>query len=138
MNTEQKGQLACMKMDQRCLEKGLMFLVPGFECRYDRVLVQDGKFIRVQVKYCDHKKNGAYVVNLSSSRNGKVNKSGYSSDEVDALVVYIPANDSIYMFPMLAFEGKTKFSIRFEPTKNGQTEGVYMGQDYIWKCSSVG
>ena len=138
MNTEQKGQLACMKLDQKCLTKGMLFLVPGFECRYDRVLVQDDKFIRVQVKYCDYKKNGAYHVNLASSRNGVTKKGGYKSSEVDALIVYVPETDALYMFPVLAFEGKQRIAIRVEETKNGQTKGVFMGHDYIWECSSVG
>lgn len=139
--TSCKGELACLKFEQRAIEKGLVVCRPIVECSYDRLLEQDGKFLRIQVKYADRLAQhaiGAVVANISKS--GKRGIQGdrcvprvcYNDDEIDIMVVYIPKIDKICWFERQVWSGKMKLQLRYEPSKNNQTKGCRLASDYFW------
>src|SRR3990172_1003729 len=51
--THHKGELAFLKCSIRALEKGMILSRPTTETRYDAILDDGGKLLRVQVKYGD-------------------------------------------------------------------------------------
>lgn len=131
-----KGGIAQAKAEIRALEKGFIISKPIIEgTRYDMILDDGEKLSRVQVKYAGGKQtssNGCVVVDFrKTSNNGKV-KEGYSSKEVDVIIVYIPQVDKLCWFPTKLLEGKTTLTIRYEKAKNNQTKNVILVDDYIW------
>ncbi len=137
MTTAQKGDIAWLKVVERSVKKGWLASRPIQESgRYDLILDDGERLYRVQVKYADgHSPNSKGVARCQLTRNNGsgVNKNRkYSSEEVDAVVVYVPRANSICWFPPDVFENKTSLNIRYEPTKNGQSKGCILVQDYEW------
>ena len=135
MTKAAKGALACAKLDQRALEKGAVASIPITDVRYDRVVDWDGRLYRVQVKYADcaaaHSAD-AVQVNLRSTGHAGVSSNGYTADEVDAVVVYIPRVDAVCWFEPDNFEGRSALTVRLAPPKNGQRKGIRFYADYLW------
>jgi hypothetical protein len=89
---------------------------------------------RVQVKYASKpptNSNGYVVVHLKKWRGRKQVRT-YSSEEVDALLVYVPQIDKVLRFEPKLFCGRTSFVVRIEPTKSGQQKGILFAEKYIW------
>ena len=59
-------------------------------------------------------------------------KNGYFSNEVDAIIVYIPQVDKLCYFPIEMLEGKTSLTIRYEDSKNNQQKNIVFAKDYEW------
>ena len=137
MNTDQKGALAERAFDIESLRRGLTVSVPISAASYDRVLeTSDGSLVRVQVKYVDNDgpfhSEGAVTIKLVGVRNGKQSRDGYTAQEVDAVVAYIPKTGKLYWLGPDMFEDRTAITLRLEPPKNGQVTGVRLAKDYIW------
>lgn len=136
--THQKGEIAQLKIQIRAAEKGVLVSRPTTEARYDIVLDIDGKLIRAQIKYSDHKPSksagskGCIEVRLSRETRGNGKQRTYSKDEVDVILVYLPRVDKIVWLNPDEFHGKASVSLRIEPTRNGQMSGVKMISDYEW------
>lgn len=116
LTTEQKGRIAELKAETESIERGWTVSRPTTNARYDLILEKDGKCLRAQVKWaspCDTK--GSVAVELI--KHGK----GYTSKEIDCLLVYIPEKDEITLWWPGSWEGKTRMYIRLEPAKNNQT-----------------
>lgn len=130
-----KGQLAVSKAETHAMELGLVPSRPLMDCRYD-LIVDDGKILwRVQVKYANGKsKNsvGSVTANLAYETRHRKLVYTYNSDEVDALIVYIPKIDRLCWFPCEIFAGKKELSIRLAPPLNGQKTKIYYAHDYFW------
>jgi hypothetical protein len=132
---EWKGHLAVAKVDLRAAEKGIVSSEPKIPCRYDRILDIDGKLKRVQVKYAGQsatKANGVALCRVKKLVDRKGHRKGYDSDEVDAILLYLPQVDKICWFDPEDFVGRTELSVRYEPAKNGQTKGCVMLADKEW------
>lgn len=131
------GEIAVGKVVLRAMEKGVDCYRPVVECRYDLIL-DDGRLHRVQVKYAGDRKpprqaRGVVPVGLSKWRtDGRGPILGYTSEEVDAVLVYLRTTDQILWFGPEVFEGRTALHIRVEPTRNGQKKGCLMAADYVW------
>lgn len=137
LDRRQKGMVAVSKVETAAALKGAIVSRPCTDhCAYDLILDWCGKLYRVQVKWADgesHGSHNAVSVNLSKqSRNGKVTRSGYTCEEIDVLMVYVPKIDSVLWFDAKAIEGKAKFSIRLADALNNQTKGVVMAKNFIW------
>ena len=136
MNTRQKAESSCCRFDAVAIEKGMIPCKPLVYVRYDRVLVgQDGKMLKVQIKYADSissRASGSFQVNLRTFYNGKKASDGYSSNEIDALAVYVASIGKFCWFDVSVIEGRSALCIRTEPTKNGQLKGVMWYEDYLW------
>lgn len=91
-----------------------------------------GKLYRAQVKYAGGvraKSPGVAVVTLTKGDRGERR---YLTDEIDVLLVYVPCVDKICWFEPEIWHNKTGLSIRYAPTKNGQSKGCIHLEDYVW------
>jgi PD-(D/E)XK endonuclease len=121
----------------RAAELGIALSIPTTDCvRYDAVFDDGTRMYRVQIKYCDRAGgvgDGAVRIELTSwQRSGKLSSSGYTADEIDALLLYVPKIDKVLWFGPEVFAGRPQFSIRFQSSKNGQMKGCLFADDYIW------
>jgi hypothetical protein len=134
MTTQQKAEIAHLKVAFRAIELGVVLSKPIVETRYDYIADTSGKLERCQVKYAGKAGRGAgsVVVNLRSWAPGRKRERVYSADEVDALFVYVPQVDMVCKFPPAMFVGKASFLLRYEPPKNRQTTGLNLVEDYKW------
>src|SRR5438552_488649 len=90
LTTDQKGQLACLKVQEEAHRKGAVVSFPTTPARYDLVLDYRGKLYRAQVKYADGKTShaqGSVYVDL------RRRKRRYTNKEIDVLLVYIAQID---------------------------------------------
>ena len=130
-----KGQLAVSKAETRAIELGFFPNRPLMDCRYD-MIVDDGKRLwRVQVKYADSTHlhtAGSVIAKLAYETRGRRQIHTYNSNEVDALIVFIPKLDKLCWFPCEVFVGKKELSIRLDPPLNGQKTKIYLARDYFW------
>jgi bisphosphoglycerate-independent phosphoglycerate mutase (AlkP superfamily) len=123
-----KGQIAELKVQLRAAEKGYIISIPTVPGRYDAIL-DNGKLERIQIKYAGYLHTlaeGSVVVELR--RRGQV----YNKNEVDALLVYIPQIDKIVKIPSNLFCGRSSITIRYQPSKNRQVDGIVFAKDFLW------
>lgn len=140
ITTNQKGQIAQLKVEARAVEKGWVVSRTSEGARYDLVLDNGSKLYRAQVKWGEskhHNAEGSVQVNLrrfvGNDRDGKRTKTKtYSKDEIDVLLVYVPQVDKVCWFGAEHFDGKPMLIVRYLPTKNGQKYKTRMVGDYVW------
>lgn len=129
-----KGQLAVSKAELRAFELGFIPSRPLYDSRYDLIIDDHKKIMRVQVKYGNGKSSnsqGAVVVKLDYENRLKQHFE-YNKNEVDALVVYLPKVNNLCFFPLKVFEGKRKLTIRIEKPKINLSKGIIYAKDYYW------
>ena len=136
LNTQQKGQLAQLKVEQRALEKGCMVSRPTTDARYDLIVDVGGKLQRVQIKYCSAKvstSSGSFMVDLRRWAGDKRTVTrNYTKQEIDALMIYLPATDKVYRLPASLVHEKSSITLRVAPSSNGQHKGIRMASRYEW------
>lgn len=138
MNTLQKGDVACLEVARRAIEKGMIVSRPLQEsARYDLVIDDGERLHRVQVKYADGSpgRGASGAVACELRRQNRSNKGGerrYTADEVDAILVYVPKAGIICWLPIEMLDGRRSVSIRYEAAKNNQSAGCVMADDYRW------
>ena len=137
MDTNIKGEIALLKVQERALEKGILISVPiRHSSRYDVVLDEQGILKRAQVKYCNGKSrvaSGCVRLGLQKRLWGKGwNRRCYTRDEIDLILVYIPEVNKIVALKPELFEGKTAVNIRLEKPKNGQKKGIIALEKNLW------
>ena len=131
-----KGLEAQLKAEIRANELGFIVSKPTTECcRYDMIIDDWECLKRIQVKYCGCKSRGSTgAVQLSltkTSINGN-KRPFYKRGEVDAIVVYVKPADCLCYFPIDVVDGKKSINIRYEPSKNNQTNNVFNCVDFLW------
>ena len=134
VTTNIKGQLAETKAALRALELGYIASRPIFDARYDLILDDAKRLMRVQIKYADAKlsnSEGSVSVKLAYE-NRKKKVYTYQDKEVDGLIVYLPKIDKLCFFPPHVFVGKERIAIRYAKTKNSQKKGIIFAEDYYW------
>lgn len=138
MQTTKKGEIAVLKVTLRALEKGFIVSKPIVDTKYD-LIVDDGKERhRVQVKYANGKSShssGAVVVQTGTRKYKKTDhdyRTGYTSEDIDAILVYLPSVDKILWIGGDKFEGKRAITMRHEKSKNGQEKGINLVEDFVW------
>jgi hypothetical protein len=112
------------------VRRGYQVLVPfGTNQRYDLVLDLKGEFVRAQCK-TGRLRNGVVIYptkSLRANMNQVLTRSYIG--EVELFLVYCPETGGIYAVPVdEAPDGYG--SLRVEPTRNGQTEGIRWARDY--------
>lgn len=130
--TSLAGEVACAKLDCRALEKKVIVSKPNLECSYDRVVDQDGRLWRVQVKYSsqdDGNKVCSHIRKTSRKRDQKVS---YNEDEIDAIVIYSSIADELYWLPKNVWAGKLSVTLRHKPSKSGQKKNIQWAENYVW------
>ena len=110
-------------------------LVPfGENCRYDLVIAEGDRFIRVQCK-TGRLRNGVIKFNACSysyhhpSNRGSRNYRHDYRDQADVFGVYCPELDAVYLVPVDEV-GTTYVALRVESTKNNQSKKIRWAQDY--------
>ena len=114
----------------RFIELGYEVLVPhGVNHRYDFVLDQGDRFLRIQCK-TSRLRNGTIHFNPVSVRsNTKEVLTRLYLDEVDYFAVYCRATDGVYLIPCEeTARGQT--TLRLTPTANNQAVGIRWAADY--------
>lgn len=133
--THQKGEIGRLKVATRATELGYIVSVPTMESRYDLVIDDGEKLNRVQVKYADYggsASENAVVVKLKTEcRNNGVMKT-YKRGEIDAIIAYLPKTGKCYWLGPDQFEGLKSLTLRLEPSKNGQTKGIWDAKKFEW------
>lgn len=137
MDTNDKGEFAMLKVKQLALERGILLSQPTMaNCRYDLIVDCGERLVRAQVKYADGKSSKATgCVQLGLRRITRGNKMGkmcYNAQEVDVLLVYVPKMDKVLWLEGPYFHDKQAIIIRIEPSKNNQTKGCLMAEQFIW------
>lgn len=131
-----KGAITQSKVEIRACEKGYIASKPILEqTRYDLIIDDGTKLLKIQVKYARAKQSGssgsAVVDFRKTTNNGKCND-GYYKNEIDAVIVYLPQIEKLCFFPIEMIEGKTTLTIRYEKTKSGQCKNIIFADDYLW------
>lgn len=126
LNTSEKAEIATLKVIIRAIEKGAFVSKPVVEgMRYDLVVDYQGRLHRAQVKYANgSSENGAVFVRPTSSSYGKIRFKGYTAQEVDVILVYVPKLDVILWIDPCCFEGRSNISFRLQPAENNQKKAV--------------
>lgn len=103
----------------------------GDSMRYDLILELNGMFARAQVK-SRKSNNGVLGVDTwnTSTRNGKFIQKRYHPGEIEAFIVYNPSSDSLYILPLDMLLQQGRISLRLEPPKNQQRQGILWAADY--------
>ena len=137
MNTNEKGDIAELKVALRAREMGMMVSRPMFDsARYDLILDDGIGLKRVQIKWAAGKSiqsEGSAYVELRRHNRKEGGQRVYQEGEVDLLIVYLPDVDKLCVFGPEMFVGKRGLSIRYKEAKNGQTKGCLMVEEYEWK-----
>ena len=131
-STKQKGDVSEAVILAELVKLGFTVLQPfGDNQSYDLVVEKDGQFFRIQCK-TGILKNG--VVNFRTVSTLPRFKGGYDQRSykglVEFFVVYCPQNGGIYVLPPNEMPEGTAY-LRVKPTKNSQSKGVRMAEDYI-------
>jgi hypothetical protein len=127
--TDQKGQIAVLKVQEEALRKKVPVLLPTTPERYDLVLEWRGRFYRCQVKYADSRSpNSLGAIRVDLRRR----KRTYSKDEVDVVLIYVPQIDKVCWFPPELFDKKVTLQLRLLPARNNQRKGCLWAADYVW------
>lgn len=137
LSTAQKAEIAMAKMRMRAAEMGIATSIPTSDSvRYDAIVDDGTKLHRAQIKYCDRRStsaDGAVSLELTTyHRSGKLSYTGYTADEIDVMIVYVPRIDKLLWLGPEVFVGKQAIQIRIAPSKNGQTKGCVFAHDYVW------
>ncbi|MBT5636233.1 MAG: hypothetical protein HOJ23_11670 [Gammaproteobacteria bacterium] len=112
------------------LRAGKVVLQPfGDNQRYDLVVDEDGKFIRVQCKTA-RLKNGALAFDTCSSQTHRGKGKQDYRGQADLFGVYSPDRDAVYLVPVEDV-GVTQARLRLSKPRNGQSKGVRFAADYL-------
>jgi hypothetical protein len=139
MNTKDIGERSEGQVLAALLSAGKVVLMPfGDNQRYDFVIDDAGKFLRVQCK-TGHLREGSVIFATCSSsvhRRGGIRRT-YDGD-VDFFGVYCPEMRSCYLIPIVELRGKTRnASLRVDEPKNGQKKGVRWAKDFLIKIDEL-
>ena len=131
MRSVEKGELAQLKAELRAVEKGFVVARPLTPTRYD-LLIDDGlKIWRTQVKYANGvapKTENAVIASLGYTDRNKIDHP-YTTEQVDAFVIYVPKVESILWFDAESLCGRLKLQIKFAGRR--QKNSIWY-KDYIW------
>lgn len=111
-----KGDLSKAYIIAKLLKENYRVLEPISEnSRYDLVVENEGKFLRIQVKTIYFKNDlGVYemVCYSTTRRNKKHIKTKYTEEEVDFIIGYNPDTDKVYTFPIGDIAGRHQIIFR--------------------------
>lgn len=131
LHTKTAGDVAEAYVTARLLELGKRVLKPlGDNSRYDLVVDDGGRFLRIQVKTAHWADARHEVIKFPACSNNwhRGTKSGYRG-ECDFFAVYFPPLRMVMLVPVDGV-GTTEVRLRLAPTRNGQQLGVRFAKDY--------
>jgi PD-(D/E)XK endonuclease len=93
-------------------------------------LTSSQRFCAVQARAAHRGVRAVRTVTSRFTPNGYVRRP-YSAAEIDAIAAYAPELRESFLIPMTRMSGyREMISLRLEPTRNNQTEGVRWARDY--------
>ena len=132
---KQKGDLAELKVATDLIDRGCRISIPfGEDCDYDLIADFNGRLHRVQVKHT--RSDGRIVLvrcRSHSLTNGKIRATKrYTAATVDWIAVYDCTSESCFYCPSseLGTEGRATLTLRLQPARNGQRQGIRRAEDY--------
>lgn len=137
-HTKTKGDLGLVKAMADLAAKGWSILMPLTEHEaFDLVAYQDGRFLRVQVKY-RAAVNGAIVFPMTTcwaDRHG-THTTPIDRTAIDVLCAYCPDTDACYYLdPVLV--ATNQVSLRIERPRNNQQKRIFWASDFTEIPSTV-
>lgn len=136
MISNNKGELAQLKVQIRAMELGLTISKPTTEARYDFIIDENGILSRAQVKWGGYESptsQNAVWIDLRKDGPGRSQKTRpYLRSEIDVLLVYIPQVDKVLRFGPDHFDGKSTLTIRIGPAAINREIGARVAQDFYW------
>ena len=135
MNTRDVGNITCLKVMARFLEKGYNVLTPfGDNTKYDFVAEKDGKFLRVQCKTARKVKlNNSITFNLyvvASNYLGS-RKKYYTKEDIDLFATVW--EDKVSILPIESIWERKTFTLSLNSKKEAkQIKNVNFLEDYIF------
>lgn len=126
MKTYEKGAIGEHRVVADLINKGYRVHKPLIDSLpYDIVVSIKGFFYRVQVKYVRMRRGNIET----SPRRANTQNVKSRNEEFDLLAIFCPDTDQCYYIWTSEFE--TSIRLRTKPTKNNQTHGVRMADDYL-------
>lgn len=135
MTTQQRGEIAQLKVQLRAAEKGFIVSLPTLDCRYDLIIDTGERLLRAQVKWGAGASVNSNSVIVSLKRwagDKRWESRTYQPEEVDLLLVYIPRVDKVLAFAPDIFCGKPNLYIRCSPSRNNQVAKTLPYENFIW------
>jgi hypothetical protein len=134
-NTSHLGEISRTQIIAALDRQGKGILVPlGDHYRYDLVIDDNGRFLRVQCK-TGRLRKGAVVFHASSvdsrSTPGRTLRKHYK-DQIEVFGVYCPDNDKCYLVPVGAAP-RTTCSLRVDRPRNDQKTHLRWAEDFEMK-----
>lgn len=132
MNSKNVGESSEAQVLAAFLKAGKIVLMPfGDNQRYDLVVDEAGRFIRIQVKTLRRLKSGSLSFNVCSltTENGKTKHVPYHG-QIDYFAAYWREGDKIFIIPVEE-TGKRGFSLR-ETLANGGP-GTNLMEKYLFR-----
>lgn len=134
MNSKTKGDIAESIFITECLKKGYNISIPfGDNIPYDCIVDTGTALVKVQVKGRNPTNKGSILpVPMQSSKN-HITKELYDySDFVDWVVLVDLSSYKVYKILTSEISNRTYVNLRLIPTKNNQTKGVLLAEDYLF------
>ncbi len=134
MHSKNKGNIGELSIAAELSKMGYcVFTELGDLSKVDLIAELDDRLIKIQCKALTSK-NGKIA--LDSIKSGPGYKFRYTTDHFDVIAVYILDKDLIMYMSSSELTTKDQHTLRVEPTKNGQVEGIRFVEDYadFHKC----
>lgn len=128
-STNARGQVAEAVVLGALFKAGKRVLVLWGEQRYDLVIDDGGRFLRVQVK-AGWLKRGAVCFNTASLAYHIGGGARAYGGDVDLFAVYCPQTGKVYLVPIDHVPTGRQASLRVEQSGNGQVKGIRWASPY--------
>lgn len=112
-----RGEIGQLKIELEAAKRGYGISVPTLSLKYDLILDDNGKLYRVQIKYLN-RKSGKNSVELKLVDKRYKYSNGYTKENVDLILVYIPKNESILCLTPDFFTGKKTIAFNLNNKKS--------------------
>lgn len=137
MNTKDIGDQSESKVLSMFLDRGYSVLIPfGDNKRYDLVVEDRGKFIRIQIKTGSYR-NGCVISKLYSTYKlkGKIVRRLYTREEIDYVIIYSPDLNKFYLINVREIN-VGEITLRVKTSKNSkgvQKKKINFAEDFEFK-----
>jgi hypothetical protein len=129
-NSKSVGDITQSHVMAALLKSGKKILMPfGDNCRYDLVVEDSGRFIRIQCK-TGKVSCGAVAFAVASSQYHRGGKRQDYRGQIDAFGVFCPENGKVYMIPIEDLPLVREAKLRLTPPKNLQVKGIRWAAKY--------
>jgi hypothetical protein len=128
-NPTSKGKTSEAVILAALVKMGKSALVPWGEERYDPVLDEGGKLVRIQCK-TGHIRDGCVCFKTSITDAQRPLGDGGDAGQIDAFAVYCPQIERVYLVPIEAVQTTIGARLRLETAKNAQTWNVRWARDF--------